>query len=137
MSVIQITQKGDLDPGEEPLSIDQLNLALASLALFLIGDVLEKDPEDVAAIEGLITLYFARRYGFTLRQVWEAINYYNRLLAETPFGFYLHSRNAAKEGFRTTLAFNPAGAQDMLDAVRALIDSRPFKDEAKAGKTSS
>jgi hypothetical protein len=126
MSVIRITQKGELDPGEEPLSIDQLNLGLASLALFLIGDVLEKDPEDVAAIEGLLALYFARRYGFQVRQVWDAINWYKQMLAEIPFGFYLHSRNAAKEGFRTTLAFNPDSAQDMLDAVRALIDSRPF-----------
>jgi hypothetical protein len=127
MSIEKTRQTGDID---EPSPPEIVELQQIALAFFMIWDVLDKyySTSVQRSVELTALLCWASKYNFSRIQAIDLLILVKERFLQQPWACYLHCRDMQNEGYADMLAFNPKGNQDVIDQIKTVLDSRPFKE---------
>jgi hypothetical protein len=124
MSIEKTRQTGDID---EPTPQPIIELQQIVLGMFLIWDALGDDYIHRDKAEPMVISDWARKHKLGTQSALEALIAIKERFRDIPFAHYIHCRDFKNEGWADVLLFNPKDSQDVLDQIKSVLDSRPFK----------
>jgi hypothetical protein len=116
--------------GDEPLPPAVLELQQLVLGMFLIWDVLVQYYESKEWVERKVLADWARKHKVPHQTAVEALVMVKNRYAQEPWAHYIHCRDFKEEGWANVLVFTPNGNRDVLEQMRPIMESRPFKEPA-------
>jgi hypothetical protein len=125
MSIQKTMQIG----GDEPYPAAILELQQLALGMFLIWDVLGDDYRSHELVEQAALADWARKHGIGRKTAIEALVLVKERYMDEQWAHYIHCRDFKGEGWFNTLCFTPKGNADVLEQIKTIAESRPFKEE--------
>jgi hypothetical protein len=124
MSIQKTMQIG----GDEPYPEAVLELQQLALGMFLIWDVLGDDYRSHELVEQATLADWARKHKVDRKTAIEALVAVKERYMDEPWAHYVHCRDFKDEGWANVICFTPKGNADVLEQIKTIAESRPFKE---------